>query len=55
MLSRRQFLKVGIASGIVLAGAGWLAYRRGRPPARGFQWLDERSAKIVAAIVPAAM
>jgi hypothetical protein len=55
MLSRRQFLKVGIASGVVLAGAGWLAYRRGRPPAAGFQWLDERSAKILAALVPAVL
>lgn len=55
MLSRRQFLKVGIASGIVLAGAGWLAWRRGRSPAPGFGWLDERSAMIVAALVPAVL
>ena len=52
MLTRRQFLKVGIASGIVLAGAGWLALPRGRAPAGGFLWLDERSAGIVAALVP---
>ena len=55
MLTRRQFLKVGLASGVVLAGAGWLALRRGRVPAPGFQWLDERSATIVAALVPAVL
>ena len=53
MLTRRQFLKVGIASGIVLAGAGWLALRR--EPAGGYQWLDKRSATIVAALVPAVL
>ena len=52
MPTRRQFLKVGLASGIVLAGAGWLAWRhRGSPPP-GFLWLDERFAGIVAALVP---
>jgi hypothetical protein len=52
MLTRRQFLKVGIASGLVLAGAGWLAFRGGREPARGYAWLDRRSAEIVTALVP---
>jgi hypothetical protein len=55
MLTRRQFLKVGVASGLVLAGAGWFALRRGRAPAAGFLWLDERAAKIVAALVPAVL
>jgi len=52
MLTRRQFLKVGIASGAVLAGAGWLYLRRGAAPARGLQWLDERGRAIVAALAP---
>lgn len=55
MFTRRQFLKVGIASGVVLAGAGWLALRRGHSPAPGFLWLDERHAAIVAALVPAVL
>lgn len=54
MASRRQFLKVGVVSGAVLAGAGWLALRRDPPrPLAGLQWLDERSAAIVAALIPA--
>lgn len=52
MLTRRQFLKVGIASGAVLAGAGWLHLRRGSAPAKGLQWLDERGRAIVAALAP---
>lgn len=52
MLTRRQFLKVGLASGAVLAGAGWLALRKGGEPAPGFQWLDKRAAAIVTALVP---
>lgn len=55
MLTRRQFLKVGLASGAVLAGAGWLALRQGRAPAPGFQWLDKRAATIVTALVPAVL
>jgi len=56
MTSRRQFLKVGIASAAVLAGAGWLAFRHGnRVPAGGRLWLDERSATIVAALAPAVL
>ena len=52
MLTRRQFLKVGIASGAVLAGAGWLHLRRGSAPAKGLQWLDERGRAIVGALAP---
>ena len=55
MPTRRQFLKVGLASGALLAGAGWLALRRGRAPAGSFRWLDERSAVIVAVLVPAVL
>ena len=55
MPTRRQFLKVGLASGAVLAGAGWLALRRGRAPATGYGWLDARAARIVTAIVPAVL
>lgn len=55
MPTRRQFLKVGLASGALLAGAGWLALRRGRGPSAGFVWLDERSAVIVTAIVPSVL
>jgi hypothetical protein len=50
--TRRQFLKAGLAAGIVLAGAGWIASRRGRGRAKGLRWLDERSAVIVTALVP---
>ena len=52
MLTRRQFLKVGLASGAVLAGAGWFALRQGRAPVAGYQWLDRRAAAIVTALVP---
>lgn len=52
MPTRRQFLQVGLAAGAVLAGAGWFALRRGREPAAGLQWLDRRSAAIVAALAP---
>lgn len=55
MPTRRQFLQVGLASGAVLAGAGWLAQRGGRVPAQGFGWLDARAARIVAALVPAVL
>ena len=52
MLTRRQFLKVGVASGALLAGAGWL-YLRGAPaPAPGLKWLDARGRSIVAALAP---
>lgn len=54
MPTRRQFLKVGLASGAVLAGAGWIVHRFGAgKPAPGRQWLDERAAVIVEALVPA--
>jgi hypothetical protein len=53
MLSRRQFLKVGLVSGAVLAGAGWFALRGGWKPAGGYRWLDARSSAIVTALVPA--
>jgi hypothetical protein len=53
--TRRQFLQAGIAGGVLLAGAGWWALRGDRRPAAGLQWLDESSAPIVAAIVPAVL
>lgn len=55
MATRRQFLKVGIGAGVVLAGAGWFALRGERSPAVGFGWLDERSASIVKVLVPAVL
>lgn len=55
MPTRRQFLQVGLASGAVLAGAGWLALRGGRRPAAGYGWLDARAARVVTAIVPAVL
>ncbi|MBL0140933.1 MAG: twin-arginine translocation signal domain-containing protein [Betaproteobacteria bacterium] len=55
MPTRRQFLKVSIAAGAVLAGAGWLAWHRGSAPFGSYQWLDERSASITAALVPAVL
>lgn len=53
MATRRQFLKLGLVSGAVLSGAGWLALRRETRPAIGFRALDERSLAIVTALVPA--
>jgi hypothetical protein len=55
MPTRRQFLKVGIVSGALLAGAGWFALRRTTGPARGLHWLDPSSAVIVTALVPAVL
>ena len=54
MPSRRTFLKVGIASGLVLAGARWLD----RPQAMAathYRFLDERGASAVAALIPAVL
>ena len=53
MPTRRQFLKAGLAGGAILAGAGWWALQRPRARAPGLAWLDESSAPIVAAIIPA--
>lgn len=53
MATRRQFLQVGLASGAVLAGAGWLALRRGSTPAAGMRALDANALAIVSALVPA--
>jgi hypothetical protein len=52
MLTRRQFLKVGAASGALLAGAGWLYLRSAPAPAPGLKWLDARGQVIVAALAP---
>ena len=51
MPTRRQLLKVGIAGGLVLAGARWLD-RPGAMAAPNYRFLDDRSAGAVAAIVP---
>jgi hypothetical protein len=48
---RRQFLKVGIVGGLVLAGARWLD-RPQAVAAPAFRVLDARSASAVAALVP---
>ena len=51
MAGRRQFLKVGIAGGLVLAGARWLD-RTPAVAAPNYRFLDERGASAVAALVP---
>lgn len=51
MPSRRTFLKVGIASGLLLAGARWLD-RPQAVAAPNYRFLDERGASAVAALVP---
>jgi len=51
VLTRRQFVKVGIAGAVVFAGARWLD----RPLAAAaptFRFLDERTATALAALVP---
>jgi hypothetical protein len=49
--SRRTFLKVGIASGLLLAGARWLD-RPQALAAPNYRFLDARGASAVAALVP---
>jgi hypothetical protein len=49
--SRRTFLKVGIASGLVLAGTRWLD-RPQAVAASNFRFLDERGAAALGALVP---
>jgi hypothetical protein len=51
MPTRRQLLKVGIAGGLVLAGARWLD-RPQAVAASNYRFLDERSASATAALVP---
>ena len=51
MPSRRQFLKVGIVGGLVLAGARWLDRPQALAAPRHV-FLDERAASAVAALVP---
>ena len=51
MPSRRTFLKVGIAGGLLLAGARWLD-RPQAVAAPNYRFLDSRSASAVAALVP---
>ena len=51
MPTRRQLLKVGIAGGLVLAGARWLD-RPQAVAAPSYRFLDERSASATAALVP---
>jgi hypothetical protein len=49
--TRRQFLKVGLVGGGVLVAAGWFAFRP-KGPQSPAGTLDERTATIVAALVP---
>jgi hypothetical protein len=49
--TRRQLLKVGIAGGLVLAGARWLD-RPQAVAAATHRFLDERNAAVAAALVP---
>lgn len=51
MPNRRTFLRVGIASGLILAGARWLD-RPQAMAAPNYRFLDERGASAVAALVP---
>ena len=51
MPTRRQLLKVGIAGGLVLAGARWLD-RPQALAAANLRFLDERGAAAMAALVP---
>ena len=51
MLTRRQFIKVGVGGALLLGAVRWL----GRPlaaPASAHRFLDEPSARIVATLVP---
>jgi hypothetical protein len=51
VLTRRQFVKVGLAGAVIFAGARWLD----RPMAAAaptYRFLDERSAAVLAALVP---
>ena len=52
MPSRRQFIKVGIAGGLVLAGVRFLDRPQAEAASTGFTFLDARSASAVAALVP---
>lgn len=52
MPTRRQFIKVGIAGGLVLAGVRFLDRPQEAAAADGFTFLDPRSASAVAAIIP---
>jgi hypothetical protein len=51
MRGRRSFLKVGIAGGLILAGARWLD-RPQAVAATPYRFLDERGVATVAALVP---
>ena len=51
MPSRRTFIKVGIAGGLLLAGTRWLD-RPQALAASNFRFLDPRAAAAVAALVP---
>jgi hypothetical protein len=51
MRGRRRFLKVGIAGGLILAGARWLD-RLQAAAAPNYRFLDENGASAVAALIP---
>jgi len=51
LLTRRQFIKVGIAGAALLAAARYLD-RPLAPPADSYRVLDEKSARIVRALAP---
>lgn len=52
MPSRRQFIRVGIAGGLVLAGVRFLDRPQAEAASPGFVFLDPRSASAVAALIP---
>lgn len=55
MLTRRQFLRVGLVGAGVLAAAGLLRRGRSVPGGDAFRILDTRSAGVIAALVPAVL
>lgn len=52
MPTRRQFIQVGIAGGVLFAAARWLDRPAAVAAAPGYQFLDPQTAAVTAALVP---
>jgi hypothetical protein len=52
VITRRQFIQVGVAGAAVLAAARWLDRPRALAAGPAYRFLDERSAAVVAGLVP---